>query len=445
MKTSLQALPITDDAPATPASARDVGEREGATTGALRLLVHGVNYAPELTGIGKYTGEMCEWLARRGHDVRVVTAPPYYPEWRVGAGHTARRYRRELRNGVIVQRCPLWVPRRPSGSRRLLHLASFAAASAPLVVAAARWRPHVVFAVEPTLFAAPAAWLAARLSGARAWLHVQDFECDAALALGLLPERWTRPLLAAERGLMRRFDRVSTISPNMVALLHAKGVGHERTVLFGNWVDCRDIRPEPAAGQALRAELGIPATTCVALYSGNMGEKQGLEIVVEAARALAREPGLLFVLCGNGGARERLERCAAGLANVRWLPLQPAERLNALLNLADVHLLPQRADAADLVMPSKLTGMLASGRPVLATAHRGTALEAVVSGCGVVTAPGDVAAFAQALSALAQRGIVRRTLGLAARRYAEEQLDREAVLTRFERALLDCVTCARDR
>lgn len=440
MNTSLHALPLTDDAGAL--SAMCAAARRAVPGRALRILVHGVNYAPELTGIGKYTGEMCEWLARRGHAVRVVTAPPYYPEWRVGEGHSARRYCRETLNGVAVQRCPLWVPQRLSGSRRLLHLASFAASSAPLVVAAARWRPHVVFAVEPTLFSAPAAWLAARLSGARAWLHVQDFECDAALALGMLPARWTRPLLAAERGLMRRFDRVSTISPNMLALLHAKGVAAERAVLFGNWVDCRDIRPEPAAGAAFRAELGIPARTCVALYSGNMGEKQGLEIVIDAARALADQPDLLFLLCGQGGARERLERRAAGLGNVRWLPLQPVERLHALLNLADVHLLPQRADAADLVMPSKLTGMLASGRPVLATAHRGTALEAVVSGCGVVTAPGDVVAFAQALCALAQRDIVRHTLGLAARRYAEEQLDREAVLTRFEAELSNCVTLA---
>jgi len=404
----------------------------------LRVLVHGINYAPELTGIGKYTGELCEWLAQRGHAVRVVTAPPYYPEWRVQSGYTACFYRRERRNGVLVQRCPLWVPRKLTSVRRMAHLASFAASSAPLVAAACLWRPDVVLAVEPTLFCAPAAWLAARLARAKAWLHVQDFEFDAAVSLGLLPQKLARPVCSMERRFMRAFDRVSTISEKMRDRLTTKGIDEARSVLFPNWVDCTEIHPLTGPSR-MRADLGIPPTACVALYSGNMGEKQGLEIVVEAAARLSRERGLLFLLCGDGAARKRLEASAAGLPNVRWLPLQPVERLNALLNVADVHLLPQRADAADLVMPSKLTGMLASGRPVLATAHAGTGLARLANECGVVTPPGDAAAFAAALRELQRHGIARRALGAAARRYAEQNLHKDAVLMRFERELLSCV------
>jgi len=143
----------------------------------------------------------------------------------------------------------------------------------------------------------------------------------------------------------------------------------------------------------------------VALYSGNMGEKQGLEIVVEAARILESDaPNIRFVLCGEGAAKVRMQALAADLSNVLWLPLQPLARLNELLNFVDIHLLPQRADAADLVMPSKLTGMLASGRPVLATAHAGTELAGVVAGCGVVVEPGNVQAFVDALRQLAADG-----------------------------------------
>lgn len=404
----------------------------------LRMLVYGINYAPELTGIGKYTGELCEWLARRGHDVRVVTAPPYYPEWRVREGYSPRVYRTEYRNGVRVQRCPLWVPRRLSGMRRIIHLASFAAASAPLVAAACFWRPHVVLAVEPTMFCAPSAWLLARLCGAKAWLHVQDFELDAAMSLGMLPQRLAKTACALERLVMGSFDRVSTISEKMVARLPGKGVPAGRAVLFPNWVDCTDIHPLTGPSR-MRADLGIPPETCVALYSGNMGEKQGLEIIIEAARRLESERNLLFLMCGDGGARARLEARAAGLTNVRWLPLQPAEKLNALLNVADIHLLPQRADAADLVMPSKLTGMLASGRPVLATAQPGTGLAKVMNACGVVTPPGDLAAFVEALRELERHGIARRALGSAARRYAEEHLHKDTVLSRFEKELLTCV------
>lgn len=422
---------VLDDEPA--------GAQDRPLAPRLRVLVHGINYAPELTGIGKYTGELCEWLARRGHAVRVITAPPYYPEWRVPEGYSPRLYRRERRNGVLVQRCPLWVPRRQSGARRIVHLASFAAASAPLVAAAAAWRPQVVLAVEPTLFCAPTAWLAARLCGAKAWLHVQDFEFDAALSLGMLPARLAKPVHAMERWVLRAFDRVSTISEKMLEKLPAKGVAPERAVLFPNWVDCTDIHPLTGPSR-MRADMGIARETCVALYSGNMGEKQGLEIVIDAALRMNDERGVLFLMCGDGAARARLEAQAAGLRNVRWLPLQPAAKLNALLNVADVHLLPQRADAADLVMPSKLTGMLASGRPVLATAHPGTALAKVVEQCGAVTPPGDVAAFANALRELHRHDIARRALGTAARRYAEQNLHKDAVLARFEAQLVSCAS-----
>ena len=473
----------------------------------MRILIHGINFSPELTGIGKYSGEMAEWLAAQGHEVRVVTAPPYYPQWRIadgyanewsrGEGHDCRsgfnptcrdESRPTLNNGsLVVFRCPLWVPAKPSGLKRVLHLASFALSSFPIMLWQIFWRPDVVWVVEPPLFCAPQAWLVARLSGGKAWLHIQDYEVDAAFDLGLLKGKLLRGLVAAgERWLMRRFDRVSTISQRMLDRAWAKGVAPERAVLFPNWVDLRGLRAQASGlkktglrtedlglsetGQSgYRVELGIAADAVVALYSGNMGGKQGLEILAQVAKIAANcrsglsvrcsgfspaqpeptpsgcnptsrdesrpTPEVVFVLWGNGAGRGELVAQCAGLQNVRFMDLQPLERLDELLTFADIHLLPQRADAADLVMPSKLTGMLASGRPVVATAYQGTELASVVEACGLVVPPEQPQALLAAISSLAKDAALRARLGAAGRAYAEANLDREAVLKKFETEL----------
>ena len=409
----------------------------------MRILIHGINFSPELTGIGKYSGEMAEWLAACGHEVHVVTAPPYYPQWKIAEGH-ANSWRKEKISlgpalhqswgSIMVFRCPLWVPSKPSGMKRILHLASFAISSFPVMLAQVFWRPDVVLVVEPPFFCAPQAWLVARLSGGKAWLHIQDYEVDAAFDLGLLRGKAVRALVSGcERWLMRRFDRVSSISQRMLERALAKGVTTERVMFFPNWVDLASgLRIEERGLSQYRLQLGIAEDAVVALYSGNMGGKQGLEILAQAASLLRDEPHIMFVFCGNGAGRADLLALCDGLLNVRFMDLQPMARLGELLGFADIHLLPQRADAADLVMPSKLTGMLASGRPVVATANRGTELAEVVVSCGLVVSPEQPQAFAEAIVRLASDMPLRARLGAAGRVYAETNMSKSAVLANFE-------------
>jgi len=402
----------------------------------MRILIHCTNYAPEPLGTGKYTGVMTEWLAANGHEIRVVTTPPYYPHWRVADGYSAWTYKREIINGVTIWRCPLWIPSGQTGFQRLMLLFSFVLSSLPVMCKQILWKPELVMVIEPSLVCAPMALLTAHICGARAWLHVQDFEVDAAFDLGLLPSWGLRTLaLRVEKILMRCFDHVSTISQKMMERLYDKRVERGRCVFFPNWVETDVIYPLPTPG-AMRAELGIAAESIVALYSGNMGEKQGLEVVLEAAEKLVERQDIQFVLCGAGASRKRLQQAYATSLNVIWLPLQPLERLNELLNIADIHLLPQRADAADLVMPSKLTGILSSGRPVVATVPPETQVAEVVQGCGIITPPGDVNAFAEAISKLACDLSMRTSLGTKARQYALRELDKETILNRFHEQLL---------
>ncbi|HKT19542.1 MAG TPA: WcaI family glycosyltransferase [Stellaceae bacterium] len=403
----------------------------------MRILVVGLNFAPELTGVGKYSGEMAAWLARRGHHVSVVTTRPYYPQWTKAPGLARWTWRREAWQGCDIVRCPLYVPQHMNAARRILHLGSFALSSVPAAIARAmRGNIDLVLGVVPTLLSAPLALAVARSCGAAAWLHVQDLEIDAAGGVGLIQHRrLLGAALALEAMLIKRFDLVSAISPKMLEAIARKGVAAERLMLFPNWVDMDLIYPRSGPDR-MRAELGLPADACVVLYSGSMGRKQGLDHVIAAARRLSGAgPSPVFVLAGAGPALAELRQQAEGLANVRFQPLQPEARFNEFLNMGDIHLLPQKRDAADLVMPSKLGAMLAAGKPVIATVPADSQVALTLEGAGVVVPPEDDAALAGAIAALAADEPRRRALGEAALRRARESLDAEAILSQAETRL----------
>lgn len=397
----------------------------------MRVVVLGINYAPEIISTAVYTSGLAEALSRRGAQVEVVTAVPYYPAWRVMDGWK-QRWRREERAGVRVVHCPLYVPKRPTGARRIVHHVSFAISALPIMLwSVLRRPPDLVVVVAPSLISAPVGWLAARLCRAKAWLHIQDFEVEAAFSTGLLDaeSRIGGLAKAFEAWMLRRFDRVSSISAPMMQKLRDKGVSADRVYEFRNWANLDAIErfegPSP-----MKAELGLE-TKYVALYSGNLANKQGLEIIPDIARRLAHRTDLTFAICGDGPMLETLREASRGLDNVKFFPLQPLEKLSGLLGAADLHLLPQIAGAADLVLPSKLTNMLASGRPVVATADAGTALADEVEGCGFITPPGDASMMATAIARLLDDPELRDELGRRARHRALERWDGDAILERL--------------
>lgn len=396
----------------------------------MKILIYSANFAPEPVGIGKYSGEMAAWLVGQGHEVRVVAAPPYYPSWKLDQTYAWPPYRRELWEGVDVWRSPLWVPKTPGGLARVLHLLTFAISSFPIMLWQSLWRPHIVMVIAPAIVCAPVGFIVARLSGAKAWLHIQDFEVDVASQMKLLKHPLLlRALLAAESFLLRCFDNVSSISLPMLNRLRQKGVAENKIRFFPNWVDISHIYPLSSPSD-YRKELGINFQTKVVLFSGTMSGKQGLMVIPEAARRLSHRKDVIFILCGDGVIKPQLESASVGLENIRFIPLQPFEKLGQLLGLADIHLLPQSPEAADLVMPSKLSGILASGRPVIATCKPSTEIAKVVSQCGLVVAPEDSYALANAIERLLDDHKARLLLGIQARQYAEVNLARDSVLGR---------------
>lgn len=409
----------------------------------MKILIYGLNYAPEPTGTGKYTGELAEWLAARGHAVSVICGLPHYPQWKLDAAYADGKARVEERGGVRVCRAPHYVPSAAGlGARARIRLETSFTLSAVrfwLPWLFSREKPDVVIAVMPPMQVGVWPLLYGWLRRVPWVLHVQDLQVDAALRLGMLKGRGIgRLLYAVEAFLLRHATRASTITEAMRRRLVEKGVAEQDVWLFPNWSDIRAIHPS-VRDNPFRRSLGLPPDAIVVLYAGNMGNKQGLEVVLDAAAACADMPRLQFVLVGDGAARPELERRAAALAlrNLRFLPIQPVERLNDMLAAGDIHLVVQKRSAADLVMPSKLTNILAAGRACVATAEQGTALADVVSGfdTGLVTPPEDVPALVGAIRKLAEDDALRERMGANGRRYAERYLDRDAILERFEAQL----------
>ena len=398
----------------------------------MKILVYSCHFGDPI-GIGKFSSETAHWLASQGHEVRVIAAPPYYPQWRLTAGRWAARYSVDRTNEFMILRCPIWIPSRPAAFLRILHYAIFALASLPpLFWWCLVWRPKVVWIVVPPLMCVPGALIGGFISRGLIWLHVQDLEVDAAFELGFLRNRILRSLiLGIERFLMARVHVTSAVSAAMVATLKRKKI-RRTPILFQNWVDTDLIFP--MGKSPLREQLSSGASF-LALYSGNLGRKQGLEMIIEVAELLRDRPEVRIVVSGEGVSHQQVAEAAARLPNISLLPLVPFSELNWLLNAADVHLLPQRDEVTDLVMPSKLGGMLASGRPVIAAARPQTQLAEEIVGAGIVVPPGDARAMADAICRLHEQPGLKKELSVGARARAIAYWSKRRILCEFENRL----------
>lgn len=403
----------------------------------MNILLYSINFYPELTGIGKYNGEMAVWFSSKGDRFMVVTAPPYYPAWKVVAPYK-NEYLVERLSGVSVFRSPLYVPSTPKTIKRIVHLFSFALSSIAGLWASRHDRPDVVLVVQPTLFCAPAALIFSKLFGSKTILLIQDYEIDAMLGLGMM-QRGLLPRMAhaIETWIMRRFDRVSTISTSMMKLAVKKGADPKNVIFFPNWVDTEFISPS-ADKDYFRELWGIPESTKIVMYSGNMGKKQGLELVLQAALTMRDRKDILFLLIGHGAAKDDLvaQSKSMGLTNILFEPLQDYIYLPSLLVLPDVHLVVQKKGAADVVLPSKLTGILSAGGHALITAEAETELGVLCRehpGIATCVEPESLPAFLDGLERVLASDT--RAVNTVARNYAEQYLNKEAILKRFQKDL----------
>jgi colanic acid biosynthesis glycosyl transferase WcaI len=405
----------------------------------MRILVFGINSAPDLTGIGKYTGEMNAFLAENGNLVTMVTAHPYYPEWTYNPDYPKYFWKTEIMDRVKVIRCPLYVPANPTAAKKILHECTFLISSIPVWFKLLFSKKYdFVISINPpfhlTVFPLFYKWI----RGGKLISHIQDLQVDVVNDMGMIKNKgFLKAMFGVERFFLKKSDWVSTISLGMERKIASKGIEASKQLMFPNWVDTDFIKPI-GIEDSLRSNFGISTQDKVVLYSGNLGEKQGLELILKVAEKFKEDSNIKFLIVGSGGAKERLEslKQKLGLENVLFFPLQAYKDLPKLLAAADLHLVLQKKEASDLVMPSKLTGILSAGGLSVITAVPGTTLYEVISKneMGILVEPGCVDELYNGIeNGLKKEG--SKKIKSNARAYAEKYLAKEAVLGAFERKL----------
>jgi colanic acid biosynthesis glycosyl transferase WcaI len=468
----------------------------------MRIVVWGINYWPEAIGIAPFNRGMCRFLAAQGHEVSMVSSFAYYPAWRKTDGDKHRIFRTDLIEQIPVYRCWHYVPARATAVRRILHEFSFGITSFLRILSLPRADLYVV--VSPPLLLGPLAWLACFIKRSRYVFHVQDLQPDAALVLGMIKEKGVLSQVLSRMAALtyRHATLVSGISQAMINAFAEKGVPVRKRYLFANWIAIeetpskseRSQKPGPATWQrqtgilqgggaqrpasqvtALvestgcevepllakneagyteaslwRARYKIPHDAFVASYSGNLGRKQGLEVLIDAAELLgsAHNPEsrlIIILIVGDGAMRPVLESRLRNnpLLNARLLPLLPDADYRGMMAASDVCLITQAKGTGRFCMPSKLLSILVAAKPVIAAADESSELvQSVRCGdFGIVVPPENPLAIASALTEIAVRPAELARLGQQGSRWGK-RFEARFVLGQFERRLQE-ISCYR--
>lgn len=404
------------------------------------------NYAPEDTAVGLYNTQLGDFLIDNGYKVSVITAFPYYPAWEILNAylnkptfyHETRASLCNSGNPIDIYRYRQYVPKKPTFLKRILHLADFTIGS--LVNLFKVKKTDVVFTVIPFTTTALLGLILARFKGAYLWVHIQDFEFDAAQNAGIAKNRFHilfKILFKIEKYLLSKADMVSSISHAMCQKITTK-TGRTDTYYFPNWIDDTDVNPATAKQHDFIKNHSGKFTV---LYSGNIGEKQDWNVFIQTVKKLQHHTNIHFIVVGDGAYKNTLTDIAQGLDNITFYPPIAFDVLGDLLCSCDMHILCQKNDVIDAVMPSKILGMFASAKVSLVTGNQKSevALLFKQANAGYFIDASQVDDIVTAILECAENPKKSSEFGHNARRYIIENFSKQAILKKFHEKLSEVV------
>ena len=315
-----------------------------------------LNYAPEDTAIGLYSTQWVDFLIEAGYNVTVVTAFPYYPKWEISQDYKHKKtFLKEDLNGTTVLRYKQYVPKTPSFVKRIIHLSDFTLGSFFNLFKIKEC--DLVISVVPFTTSVFLGYIQKKRFKAKLWTHIQDFEFDVALQAGVKENKNIifSLLFKLEKWLFSKADLASTISYSMLNRLSEKT--KSKQFFLPNWIDDQKINPANS-----KTHHYLKSDKIKILYSGSIGDKQDWEAFIQFCKDIDRSKYEVVVV-GDGSKKEWICNQIKVFNNVKYYPPVPFEELSDLLCSTDVHILFQKPEVIDTVMPSKVLGMMASGKP----------------------------------------------------------------------------------
>lgn len=394
----------------------------------MKITVISLNFYPEDTAIGLYSTQMAEFLAEN-HEVEIITAFPYYPQWKIQEDYRKKPFFfKETIGSLSIYRTKQYVPSNPSFLKRILLMATFTLGSL-INVFRVKNKPDLVIAVIPFTSSALLALICKWLYKSRMWIHIQDFEFDAAIESGLMKNSgsFKSIILKIEKILFDKADYISTISHSMLQKLHSKSISP--SYFLPNWVEenfINEILPGSTHPYFDPNKFNV-------LYSGNIGEKQDWEYFLKVVRELANEKDIVFSVVGDGAKRNDIEQECKNFPNVKFFSPVPYRDLPLLLSKADLHILFQKNDVVDTVMPSKLLGMLASGKNSVVTGNKDSEVRSIFDGNGVgfYSYSGDPKEVADIILKIKSNPSDFENITKKAQSYVVENFSKTKVLSKF--------------
>jgi len=396
----------------------------------VKITLIGVNFYPEDSAIGLYSTQMAESLAAYGHEISVITGAPYYPQWKIADAYKKKpRFLKETYGSMNLFRYKQYTPAKPSFLKRVIHIIDFTIGS--YFNQRKIKQCDLVISIVPFTSSAYLGNIHKKRFNIPHWIHIQDFEFDAAFQSGLIQSKKEKKsfiykaLMKLEKRIFSKADRISTISQTMLTKLEGKSTSQR--YFLPNWIDEDAINPSKS-----KQHPYLSSNKFKILYSGNIGDKQDWDFFNALIKQLDFSR-FEVIIVGDGAKRVQLAGIIENYTGIKFHLPVAYSALSDLLCSADAHILFQKEEVIDTVMPSKILGMMASAKPSIITGHLDSEVKKIIENSkgGFYFSNNSLSNVINQLNILSTNSQKANEIGLQARNYVVNHFSKDKILQDF--------------